>query len=202
MAQLIVCLVIVTTVSFGKNVNNKTINVIIDKGKDQVMKEVSISDLRGITHKAINVLKDTPSQIVSAVISANENSQYGEPIDEKSDDEIKQVHAVAGGMVLCSGVDKEMGMYIKIQHENAVSIYGNLKDINVLESERVKRGEIIGSYDTKMCIRDSSKAAAALNWAVAEMTDRYKKFADQGVRDLESYNEYVIANDEADLRCV
>lgn len=31
------------------------------------------------------------------------------------------------------------------------------------------------------------------------MTDRYKKFADQGVRDLESYNEYVIANDEADL---
>ena len=149
MAQLIVCLVIVTTVSFGKNVNNKTINVIIDKGKDQVMKEVSISDLRGITHKAINVLKDTPSQIVSAVISANENSQYGEPIDEKSDDEIKQVHAVAGGMVLCSGVDKEMGLYIKIQHENAVSIYGNLKDINVLESERVKRGEIIGSYDTK-----------------------------------------------------
>ncbi len=48
-------------------------------------------------------------------------------------------------------------------------------------------------------VTEPSKAAAALNWAVAEMTDRYKKFADQGVRDLESYNEYVIANDEADL---
>ena len=32
--------------------------------------------------------------------------------------------------------------------------------------------------------RPRSKAAAALNWAVAEMTDRYKKFAEEGVRDL------------------
>lgn len=37
-------------------------------------------------------------------------------------------------------------------------------------------------------VTEPSKAAAALNWAVAEMTDRYKKFAEQGVRDLESYN--------------
>ena len=37
-------------------------------------------------------------------------------------------------------------------------------------------------------VTEPSKAAAALNWAVAEMTDRYKKFAEEGVRDLESYN--------------
>lgn len=47
-------------------------------------------------------------------------------------------------------------------------------------------------------VTDPSKAAAALNWAVAEMTDRYKRFAEEGVRDLESYNESVRANDEAD----
>lgn len=47
-------------------------------------------------------------------------------------------------------------------------------------------------------VTDPGKAAAALNWAVAEMTDRYKKFAEEGVRDLESYNEYVRANEEAD----
>lgn len=45
-------------------------------------------------------------------------------------------------------------------------------------------------------VTDPSKAAAALNWAVAEMTDRYKKFAEEGVRDLESYNEYMRANEE------
>lgn len=47
-------------------------------------------------------------------------------------------------------------------------------------------------------VTDPGKAAAALNWAVAEMTDRYKKFAEEGVRDLESYNEYVRANDETE----
>lgn len=40
-------------------------------------------------------------------------------------------------------------------------------------------------------VTDPKKAAAALNWAVVEMTDRYKKFADLGVRDLNGYNEKV-----------
>lgn len=38
-------------------------------------------------------------------------------------------------------------------------------------------------------VTDPKKAAAALNWAVVEMTDRYKKFAEAGVRDLAGYNE-------------
>jgi len=45
-------------------------------------------------------------------------------------------------------------------------------------------------------VTEPSKAAAALNWAVAEMTNRYKKFADESVRDLESFNETVIFNGE------
>jgi len=38
-------------------------------------------------------------------------------------------------------------------------------------------------------VTDPKKAAAALNWAVNEMTNRYKLFADLGVRNMESYNE-------------
>ena len=40
-------------------------------------------------------------------------------------------------------------------------------------------------------VTDPKKAAAALNWAVAEMTNRYKKFAEAGVRDLKGYNKSV-----------
>ncbi len=40
-------------------------------------------------------------------------------------------------------------------------------------------------------VTDPKKAAGALNWAVAEMTDRYKKFADLNVRDLKGYNDKV-----------
>ena len=41
-------------------------------------------------------------------------------------------------------------------------------------------------------VTDPKKAAAALNWAVNEMTRRYKLFADTGVRNIESYNELII----------
>lgn len=38
-------------------------------------------------------------------------------------------------------------------------------------------------------VTDPKKAAGALNWAVNEMTRRYKLFADNGVRNIEGYNE-------------
>lgn len=38
-------------------------------------------------------------------------------------------------------------------------------------------------------VTDPKKAAAALHWGVAEMTNRYKKFADLNVRDLMGYNK-------------
>jgi len=40
-------------------------------------------------------------------------------------------------------------------------------------------------------VTDPKKASAALNWAVMEMTERYKKFADVGARDLKGYNDKI-----------
>ena len=40
-------------------------------------------------------------------------------------------------------------------------------------------------------VTDPKKASGALNWAVAEMDERYRKFADCGVRDMAGYNERV-----------
>ena len=40
-------------------------------------------------------------------------------------------------------------------------------------------------------VTDPKKASAALNWAVAEMMERYEKFAALGVRDLKGYNKRV-----------
>ena len=37
-------------------------------------------------------------------------------------------------------------------------------------------------------VTEPAKAAAALNWAVVEMTNRYKMFAEENVKDLASYN--------------
>jgi S-DNA-T family DNA segregation ATPase FtsK/SpoIIIE len=44
-------------------------------------------------------------------------------------------------------------------------------------------------------VTDPKKAAGILNWAVAEMTTRYKKFANAGARDISGYNAKVESGD-------
>ena len=43
-------------------------------------------------------------------------------------------------------------------------------------------------------VTDPRKAAGALNWAVNEMLNRYKRFAENNVRDLDSYNDLIERN--------
>ena len=40
-------------------------------------------------------------------------------------------------------------------------------------------------------VTDPKKAAGALHWAVTEMTERYQKFAQESVRDLDGYNDKI-----------
>lgn len=47
-------------------------------------------------------------------------------------------------------------------------------------------------------VTDPKKAAGALNWAVSEMTDRYEKFANSGVREINGYNAMIDAMDGND----
>ena len=45
-------------------------------------------------------------------------------------------------------------------------------------------------------VTDPKKAAGSLQWAVTEMMRRYKTMSDAGVRDLESYNSIVMAEED------
>ena len=45
-------------------------------------------------------------------------------------------------------------------------------------------------------VTDPKKAAGALEWAVGEMTRRYKVFAEKGAKNIESYNQHLDPNEE------
>ena len=47
-------------------------------------------------------------------------------------------------------------------------------------------------------VTEPAKAAVALGWAVTEMNERYNKFAEEGVKDLASYNENMKFKNETD----
>lgn len=48
-------------------------------------------------------------------------------------------------------------------------------------------------------VTDPKKASVALNWAVQEMTERYKLFAESGVRDITGYNRKLAAGKGAPM---
>ena len=58
-----------------------------------------------------------------------------------------------------------------------------------------KRVELIGyngiPHLLVPVVTDVKKATGALNWAIAEMDDRYQRFADAGVNNLKSYNRKI-----------
>lgn len=147
--QVTACLLILTAASYGGEIKNETFAKYYEKAKAMVMYQMSMEDVKSAAVSVSTALSGAPDKVVSAVAKINETSKYGVPIDEKSDEQIKQVHAVAGGVVTASGKDKEKGLYVEIRHEGGTSIYGNLEEISVVESERVQRGEIIGSYNTQ-----------------------------------------------------
>ena len=45
-------------------------------------------------------------------------------------------------------------------------------------------------------VTEARKAAGALGWAVSEMLQRYNKFSETGVRDIEGYNKYVAKHED------
>ncbi len=75
-------------------------------------------------------------------------TSYGEPIDEDFPGDSTSVYAVAGGEVTSVGENEEIGKYIKITHgEKGESLYGNLSTTGVTVPSRVKKGQIIGTYE-------------------------------------------------------
>ena len=49
-------------------------------------------------------------------------------------------------------------------------------------------------------VTDPRKASGALGWAVTEMENRYKMFADRGVRNLEGYNKFVETLNDPEIK--
>ncbi|MBR5315991.1 MAG: M23 family metallopeptidase [Firmicutes bacterium] len=146
--QIVICLVIGILAIYGSQVKQKHIVKYYGAMKSVVMEETTREDVVQTWSQVKGILSDAPSKVVSVVTAVNESTKYGVPMDEEGSSPMMSVHAVAGGKVLKSGISQELGQYIQIQHESAVSTYGNLESINVVETERVQRGEIIGTYDS------------------------------------------------------
>lgn len=146
--QIAACIGISVIAVSGKNLGNPEFLRVYNLCTETMMHQTTVEEAQAVWNRMTDTLNAAPAKIVSAVTEVNEASKYGKPIDEVGSGDIRQVHAVAGGVVTKTGINDEYGLYVELKHEDAVSIYGNLDTAGVVEKERIQRGEIIGSFDS------------------------------------------------------
>jgi len=152
--QTVVCLTIFGVVHSGMGAltieKYEKIGELIDKITEAIQENYTLAELLEIGEEAASKAVSAPAEISEAVISANEQSYYGKPLDDEPkapEETVQPVYASAGGRVLKSGLQDGLGLYVMVEHQNKISIYGHLSSIRVVEGDRIAKGEILGSYD-------------------------------------------------------
>ena len=146
--QIAVCIGVSLITIWGKNLGNPEFLRVYNLCAEAIMNQTTVEEVETAWNHVRATISNAPTKFVSVITEVNEASKYGQPIDKESNGDIRQVHAVAGGMVTKTGINDEYGLYVELKHEDAVSIYGNLNTAGVVEKERIQRGEIIGSFDS------------------------------------------------------
>ena len=109
-------------------------------------KHYTVSDIKDNGKTAVMSVIKAPAVVTGHIIASREKQEYGTPIDKAEKGETTSIYAVAGGRVIETGTNDELGNYIIIQHEDAVSTYGNCSRLYVKETEHVRKGQVIASF--------------------------------------------------------
>lgn len=148
--QTAVCMLIVVSLLIA---DNSGIGV-LQRGTEAVLNHMSVSytadDMKTVFQKSVGAFGFMMGKTSDAINVITGKPVYGDPIDDRYEGNEASVYAVAGGKVIASGENEEIGKYVKILHgDQAESLYGNLKTVNVSVPDRVKKGQIIGVYERK-----------------------------------------------------
>lgn len=147
LVQMMICFAIFAVCKGAAMIDNEGFAKVKNTALQYLGKNYSVEEIKETGEELVDKLVNAPAVLTNAVMQANEMNEFGAPIDEKDTDEVQAVHAVSGGSVVYSGIDKDLGFCIRIQHEDKMSTYGNLESISAVMGERVKKGDIIGTFD-------------------------------------------------------
>ncbi|PWL95518.1 MAG: hypothetical protein DBY07_02110 [Clostridiales bacterium] len=114
----------------------------------QMAAEYTWDDVKKAGDKTVKTVSSLPGRINGAVQTVTGKPVLGEPIDEKRHGKQSSVYAVDSGQVVATGEDETIGKYVRISHgKEGESLYGNLEKILVKVPVKVKKGQIIGTYN-------------------------------------------------------
>lgn len=147
--QVCICFLIALALLIA---DNSRIGV-FEKGAEKVLyhmeKDYNSKEALNVLNRGTAAVMSAPDKFQKAVTAVTGKPMYGEPVDDKySSENRKSVFAVENGEVTAVGENETIGRYIRITHgEEGESLYGNLSKTFVKTPEKVRRGQIIGTYE-------------------------------------------------------
>lgn len=147
--KIVICAVIFTVVSAGDFIKGPWIDKVKSAIKEQVEKNYTLEDLTEKGRQAVETIVKIPSVMTETIEKANNGDKIVLPMDENSREEIKQVYAVDGGVVYSVGIDKEKRYFVTIKHQSSYTEYRNMASVTVVPKERIRKGQSIGTYDSR-----------------------------------------------------
>ncbi|MBR5229449.1 MAG: peptidoglycan DD-metalloendopeptidase family protein [Firmicutes bacterium] len=145
--QTVICLMIFAGIRSVSMLDTDHINKAEKFFSENIKKNYSFNELKS---KATNILSQAAGMqetMTSAVIRANTLNTVDNPLGEEEKG-MQVVYAASGGDVISVGISEELGLHIKILSEEAAYTYGNMENIFAVPGERVRKGDIIGTYST------------------------------------------------------
>ena len=81
------------------------------------------------------------------MVKANQFTE-GEPLGKADKKGLQVVYAAEKGIVPEAGIDSKIGSFIKIKSSDTIYIYGNLEKISAVTGDKVKKGDVIGEFNS------------------------------------------------------
>lgn len=149
LTQVVICLAMM---AFLEGTTFTTSGMVLD-AKDSINQEInkhySAEEIKEAGNSIFKKLFNSPETFSNIVMTANEVGYSDYFTDEDTESDIKNVRAMKGGEVIFAGIDKDLGICVRIKQEDKICTYGNLDSILVIPGERIIKSEVIGTYNTK-----------------------------------------------------
>lgn len=146
LTQTVICLTMVALLRGTAFVNDSKIKDVQNTVERELKKHYTVEKINDEKDTILSKIVNAPDALNTLIMAANEVSYYNYPIDESNQGNVVNIRAAAGGEVIYAGIHKDLGVCIRIKHQDKISTYGNLNTINVITGERVNKSQIIGTY--------------------------------------------------------
>ena len=146
--QVVICLVIFAGIRCAGMLDVKPVKEAKAFIGEHFQQNYTTKDIKNAGSQLLREAETLHTTVTSAVVKANQLGEDDKTLGKADQNGIQMVYAVNNGNVMAAGIDKEIGKFIKIKTDKGIETYGNFCEITVLTGDRVRKGDIIGTFDS------------------------------------------------------